>query len=76
MTPLLSGDFATIKSTLTERDSQELQAIWIEHDNEAWTPEAFQAIAEILHERGEQLPQQGGELGACLRGQRLQHERP
>ena len=63
-------DFATIKNTLAQRDSQELHAIWIEQDAETWTPEAFRAIAEVLRERGEALPRVGGSAADAIRNQR------
>lgn len=69
------SDFDTIRQTLSRCETAELRRIWIEHDEVEWRPEAFSAIASILRDRGEPLPEQGGELGALLRDQRIQERR-
>jgi hypothetical protein len=69
------SEFDSIRQTLSRRETAELRRIWIEHDEVEWRPEAFSAIASILNDLGEPLPEQGGELGAFLRGQRIQEGR-
>lgn len=64
-------DFVTVKTTLSKYDTDELQRIWIEHDQETWTSIAFRAVAEILKERGLELPPIGGRAAEQIRGERL-----
>lgn len=59
-----------IKSTLGKRETDELIQIWIEHDLEAWTQDAFEAISAILQDRGEILPPFGGADAAKIREDR------
>jgi hypothetical protein len=66
------NDFDTIRQTLSRHETAELRRIWIEHDEVEWRPEAFTAIASILQDRGEPLPEQGGQIGALFRAQRIQ----
>lgn len=47
-----------IKKSLSERSDEELLQIWAENNFYEWRPEAFEAIREILAERGVGLPEQ------------------
>lgn len=47
-----------VKARMLERSSADLLAIWRANDRAEWAGEAFQAIQEILTERGEALPPQ------------------
>jgi hypothetical protein len=49
--PLDSDRIAQIRVRLQSRDTGELLEIWQDHDENRWTPEAFEAIRQILRER-------------------------
>lgn len=56
-----------IYTSLQQRETEELLAIWKQKDRERWTDIAFEAIHDILVERLGSVPEQdGGEvLGAA-----------
>ncbi|MCP5053691.1 MAG: DUF2569 domain-containing protein [bacterium] len=45
-----------IKHTMKERSSDELAHIWSEHNKSKWSTETFEAVRQILQERGRKLP--------------------
>ena len=47
-----------IRQRMNERSTEELLNTWQENNREDWTDEAFDAIREILIERGENIPAQ------------------
>jgi hypothetical protein len=47
---------AQVRRSLSEKETEELVAIWLEDDRNEWTTEAFQAIESILIERLGALP--------------------
>jgi hypothetical protein len=56
-----------ILRSMREKDTEELIEIWQENDAEIWTPDALDAVEEILLERLGELPereQPGAEGGA------------
>src|SRR5258708_11112178 len=46
------GLIKTIRPRMEMKDTQELLRIWKKHDTSEWSEEAFQAVAEVLKERG------------------------
>ena len=49
-----------IFSGMKDKDTEELLKIWKENDREEWSNEAFEVIHDILLERLEKVPEQGG----------------
>lgn len=49
---------ASIKSHMEEKETEELKNIWIENDRERYSDEAYEAIKELLIERGVDPPEQ------------------
>jgi hypothetical protein len=47
-----------VVSHMKGKTTEELLAIWTKHDLEQWSGQAFEAIRQILVERGVELPQQ------------------
>lgn len=47
-----------IKGRLREKTSEELAAIWTKNDRSEWSEEAFQAIRQLLTDRGVTVPTQ------------------
>ncbi len=48
----------TIKAKLSDKETEDLLAIWTENNRVEWRDEAFDAIQQILTERGVALPEQ------------------
>ncbi len=48
-----------IRSSMQEKDTQELISIWQQNDRAEWSHEAFAVIREILVQRTGELPAQG-----------------
>jgi rRNA maturation endonuclease Nob1 len=42
----------TIRESMLFKDTDELIDIWVAHDTNDWTPEAFEVVGEILRDRG------------------------
>jgi hypothetical protein len=49
---------AQIYERMSEKETEELVAIWQENDRDAWTDDAFDAVKAILLERLGELPEQ------------------
>lgn len=49
---------AQIRKNMEEKSLEELLRIWQENDREQWSEKAFEAIKQLLLERGETLPDQ------------------
>ena len=49
---------ATIRSEIEKESTDILLQWWLTNDREEWSPEAFEAMKEILLDRGVQLPEQ------------------
>ena len=64
---------ADLQVKLRTRADQDLLAIWIENDQEQWSPEFFEAVRLVLTERGVPVPGQGV-LGSALRGSGVVHQ--
>lgn len=47
----------SIKNSLNSETSDELLSIWTENNRQEWSAEAFQAIRELLEERGLAIPE-------------------
>jgi hypothetical protein len=47
-----------ITSNMRDKTTEELLAIWTKHDRQEWSDQAFDAISQVLTERGVALPQQ------------------
>lgn len=47
-----------IKENIKSKTSDELVSIWVKNDREEWSDSAFEAIKQVLTERGVPLPQQ------------------
>ncbi len=54
----MMSDYDTIKETLNKRSTNELVAIYKENNRAEWTDAAFEAIANILKDRGTDIPVQ------------------
>jgi uncharacterized membrane protein YgcG len=53
---------AQIRENMETKSTEELLGIWKENDREQWSEEAFEAIKQLLLERGETLPDQKEKL--------------
>ncbi len=47
-----------IKQNMEQRTTEDLLAIWIQNNRKRWSDEAFEAIIQVLTERGVYLPNQ------------------
>ena len=50
--------FSVVRRSLDEKATTELLQIWTTNDRQEWSAEAFEAIGQLLAERGEALPKQ------------------
>ena len=57
--PMHSGLISLIRARLVEKPIDELLTIWIENDRTTWSDDAFEAILQILTEKGVSIPSQG-----------------
>lgn len=62
---------STVRKNLEAKSSEELLKIWEENDRSQWTDEAFEAVKQILLERGRQLPPQSTAREAVVAGKPL-----
>ncbi len=50
--------FVDVKRNLSAKETSELLEMWVEHDTDEYSQEAFAAARELLQERGEEVPVQ------------------
>lgn len=64
---------ADLQVKLRTRADQDLLALWIENDQDQWSPEFFEAVRLVLTERGVVVPPQCVP-GSALRGSGVVHQ--
>ncbi len=50
--------FAEIKARVAVKSTEELLQIWVTHDTDEWSEDAFQVVKQILSERNAPIPEQ------------------
>ena len=66
---------ADLQVKLRSRADQDLLAIWIENDQDQWSPEFFEAVRLVLTERGVPAPAPAqGVPGSALRASGVVHQ--
>lgn len=70
---------AQLQLKLQSRTDEDLLAVWVENDQEQWSPEFFEAVRLVLTERGVAVPAQGVHGSAARRScivHQLEYEVP
>jgi hypothetical protein len=55
---MIEKQVVQIRNNMEKKNTEELLRIWKENDREQWSDEAFEAIKQLLLDRGETLPDQ------------------
>ena len=61
--PVDADRIQQIRNSFEDRDTADLLEIWQKNDRQEWTPEAFEAIRQILLERNGTVPEQAVNAG-------------